>query len=186
MWNAVSFYKQYCRGRGVSSVWKRGAVCAAATVVVLAGSVRAWPVDLQGTQEWTFRAPGKASPSLARLFTPRAAPVGMYEVLVLDTGIEAARRAVWEAARPGGSAPESPEAWPVRELDPLEAFGEAGTYPRTTVARLYTGTRTRIVRAPVERAGRTVAAVTLISPYPDPSLTHLAQGTMVIVVRISN
>ena len=69
-------------------------------------------------------------------------------------------------------------------LDPLEAFGEAGTYDQTTVARLYTGRKAKVVRIPVERDGRTVAAVTLISPYPDPTLSRLEEGTMVIVLHL--
>ncbi len=69
-------------------------------------------------------------------------------------------------------------------MDPLEAFGEAGTYPRTTVARLYTGTRAQVVRFPIERNGRTVAAVTLISPYPDPTLSRLEPGTLAIILHV--
>jgi len=103
---------------------------------------------------------------------------------VLDMGIEKARQAVWEMAAADGRAPANAESWPVRKIDPLEAFGEAGAYPRTTVARLYTGVRAQVVRAPIERNGRTVAAVTLISPYPDPTLSRLEPGTMIIVLHL--
>jgi hypothetical protein len=57
------------------------------------------------------------------------------------------------------------------------------------VARLYTGRKARVVRIPVERQGRTIAAITLISPHPDPTLSKLEEGTMVIVLnldRVSN
>jgi hypothetical protein len=104
---------------------------------------------------------------------------------VLPMGVEKARQAVWEAARSAGQAPPRADSWPIRKSDPLDAFGEAGTYPRTTVARLYAGTRADIVRAPIESDGRTVAAVTLISPYPDPTLSRLEPGTMVIVLYLN-
>jgi len=69
-------------------------------------------------------------------------------------------------------------------MDSLEAFGTAGLYDRSKVARLYAGRRVSVVRAPIERDGRTIAAVTLISPYPDATLTRLEPGTMVIVLRV--
>ena len=67
-------------------------------------------------------------------------------------------------------------------MDPLEAFGTAGAYDRSKVARLYTGGRVSVVRGPVERGGKVVAAVTLISPYPDPTLSRLEKGTLVILL----
>jgi hypothetical protein len=52
------------------------------------------------------------------------------------------------------------------------------------VARLYTGRKANVVRIPVERHGRTIAAVTLISPHPDPTLSRLEEGTLVIVLNL--
>ncbi len=128
-----------------------------------------------------FLPPGTASPALARLFTPRHAPAGAFELTVLDAGIERARQEVLRAA---GQVAGSADLPPVHKIDPLDAFGEAGSFDRTTVARLYTGRRARVVRIPIERGGRTIAAVTLVSPYPDATLSHLEEGTMVIVLHL--
>ena len=57
--------------------------------------------------------------------------------------------------------------------------GAAGPYDRARLARLYGGTRVRVVRGWAETAGH-FESVTLLSPYPDPDLTRLQPGTMVI------
>jgi hypothetical protein len=128
--------------------------------------------------------PGTPAPSLARLFTPRQAPAGAYAVTVLKAGIDDALRLVKKALAPGTKAGDPAGAWQVQQLDPLEAFGTAGTYDRSEVARLYVGRRVSVARGPVEQGGKVVAAVTLFSPYPDASLSRLEPGTLVIVLRI--
>jgi|WetSurMetagenome_2_1015567.scaffolds.fasta_scaffold42439_2 hypothetical protein len=172
MRNAVSFYKHYRPYPAVSSRLRTAALmlaaaCWATVVVAAAGGV-------------PLQVPGTPSPALAAWFTP-GLDSDRYEVRVLGAGIERARQLVVEAVS-GGAATASP----VRQLDPLEAFGAAGSYPRTTVARLYTARRCEVVRIPVTREGRTVAALTLVSPYPDATLTRLVEGTMVIVMKTSN
>ena len=42
-----------------------------------------------------------------------------------------------------------------------------------------------VVRGPVEHGGKVVAAVTLISPYPDATLSRLEKGTLVITVNVA-
>jgi hypothetical protein len=187
MRNSVSFYKHYRQRRELSSGWKwfTRLVLVVLTGVFVqpvgwAAGARGFP-DRQGTR---FRVPGTAAPGLARLFTPRHAPSGAYEVVVLDGGIEQARDTVLTLLRDGSWSAAAAGTPPVRELDPLEAFGEAGSYDRTTVARLYTGRKARVVRVPVEKDGRAVAAVTLVSPYPDPSLSRLEEGTMLILLHV--
>ncbi len=128
--------------------------------------------------------PGTPAPALARLFTPLQAPAGTYIVTVLTEGIEAALPMVKTALAPEASAGNPPGSWQVQSLDPLEAFGTAGVYDRSKVARLYTGRRVSVVRGPVERGGKVVAAVTLISPYPDATLSRLEKGTIVIAVNV--
>ena len=126
--------------------------------------------------------PGTPAPALARLFTPLQAPVGVYTVTILPEGIEAALGLVKTALAPDAAAGNPPGSWQVQSLDPLEAFGTAGVYDRSKVARLFNGRRVSVVRGPVERGGRVVAAVTLLSPYPDATLSRLEKGTMVIRV----
>ncbi len=120
--------------------------------------------------------PGAPAPALARLFTPLQAPVGAYTVTVLADGIDAALARVKQALAPVASAGNPAGSWQVQQLDPLEAFGTAGTYDRSKVARLYAGRRVSVVRGPVERGGKVVAAATLISPYPDATLSRVESG----------
>jgi hypothetical protein len=120
--------------------------------------------------------------ALTRLFTPRTVPKDTYRVYVTDAGVDkvaAAFRAVAFSSQVQG-------AWVAQEMDPLSAFGEAGIYDRAKVARLYLGIRARVARGPIIEQGRTVASVTLVSPYPDAGLTKLQRGTLIIEFRISS
>jgi hypothetical protein len=185
MRNRVSSYKQYCRRPEVSSngVVRAGVALAGLALWASLGAVpAARTAEVPHQQPTAFVVPGAAAPALARLFTPRHAPAGAYEVTVLDGNIEQARATVLAAARED-TGPAAGQPPPVRELDPLQAFGEAGSYQQTTVARLYTGRKARVVRIPVERNGRTIAAVTLISPYPDASLSRLEEDTLLILLH---
>jgi hypothetical protein len=108
-------------------------------------------------------------PSLTALFTPPHPQLGRYEVCTTSESIEQALA----EGQPGG---------PRDAIDPqeaLDAFGTAGTYNRAALARLYGGTRVRVARRWQQRGDQFVSE-TLLSPYPDPTLTHLHPGTMVI------
>jgi hypothetical protein len=100
-------------------------------------------------------------PALVALFTPAHPRLGHYEVCALD-----------EALRPvnGGE---------VEALEALDAFGAAGTYDRSRLARLYGGTRVQVARGWNRNGGR-FESITRLSPYPDTSLTHLLPGTLEI------
>ena len=76
-------------------------------------------------------------------------------------------------------AAEDPVYGASEQLEPLDAFGAAGSYDRAALARLYAGKRVRVARGWIEYADR-FESVTLLSPYPDGSLTRLLPGTMVI------
>jgi len=180
MRNRVSSFKQYPWKSGVSSAAQ--ILAAAATLLVLTASWP-WRGNLSAAQD--IQPPGTPAPSLARLFTPRQAPDGAYTVTVLTEGIEGALANVKRVLAPDAVAGNPPGSWQVQSLDPLEAFGTAGTYDRSKVARLYAGRRVSVVRGPVERNGRVRAAVTLISPHPDATLSRLEKGTLVIVIRVA-
>lgn len=172
MRNTVSFFKQYCSPIRLSS--------ALALSLVLAqplGSRTAAAAE-------DPKVPGRPAPELARLFTPPHAPAGAYEVTVLPSRIEDARREVRAALAPGAPADPGDGTWQVKRMNPLELFGDAGVYNKTTLARLYGGLPPSVVRGPIERDGRTVAAATLVSPYPDASLSRLEPGTMVILLHL--
>jgi len=118
--------------------------------------------------------------TLTRMFTPRTAPSGAYRVFVTEARLDE----VTGAFRMLAPAPNARGAWTTQALDPLDAFGEAGAYNRSKVARLYVGLRARVAHGPIIEGGRTVASITLISPYPDSSLTRLEPGTLIIELRI--
>ena len=103
-------------------------------------------------------------PVLTALFTPPNPHVGRYQICTTERRID-------EVAEAG---------WTIESLDPQDAFGRAGSYDRGALARLYRGQRPRVARG-WRRQGDRFESVTLISPYPDASLSHLNPGTMLIV-----
>jgi hypothetical protein len=117
--------------------------------------------------------------TLTREFTPRSAPEGIYRVFVTTARLESTASLLRQAF-PGSAAASS---WTVQQFDPLDGFGDGGAYDRPKVARLYTGRRVRVARGPIVKDGRVVASVWLFSPYPDPSLSRLQPGTMIIEFR---
>ena len=102
-------------------------------------------------------------PELTRLFTPLRPVEGRYEVCVTDEPIDAVKRADSD----------------VRLEDAVDAFGTSGAYDRGLLMRLYSSRRPRVVRESHEEGGE-LMSVTLISPYPDRTLSRLVDGTMVI------
>ena len=72
----------------------------------------------------------------------------------------------------------------VEVLEANDAFGSAGSYDRFAVTQLYGGTRASVAHGWREDAG-VFESVTLISPYPDASLSRLMPGTMVIRLMIT-
>ena len=81
------------------------------------------------------------------------------------------------AANTGGDVPTHFGALDATE--PLEAFGSAGRYDRAALARLYRATRPRVARG-WRRQGDRFESITLVSPYPDATLTRLNPGTLII------
>lgn len=107
-------------------------------------------------------------PALLALFTPKRPSVGRYEVCITDEPLD--RIVASAAGRQYG---------PSEILEPLDAFGAAGSYNRAALARLFAGKRVRVVRGWVARDDR-FESITLLSPHPDVGLTRLMPGTMVI------
>src|SRR6059036_1331196 len=102
-------------------------------------------------------------PALTALFTPRHPLLGRYEVCTTSAPLE-----VVNANSGPGDGPEA-----------LDAFGAAGTYDRWALVHLYGGTRVRVAHGWTASAER-FESITRLSPYPDPSLTRLNPGTMII------
>ena len=122
-------------------------------------------------------------PTLAALFAPARPQLGRYEVCVETESIDAIVAAGSpEGLRYGNSG--RPEGLryrfsAVEPLDPLDALGAAGDYDRAAVARLYGASRPRVARG-WRQDGDRFESITLVSPYPDASLTRLVSGTLVI------
>jgi len=108
-------------------------------------------------------------PALTALFTPPHPRVGGYQICTTTEPLDSLT-----AEAPGG-----PRYGPPEMLEPLAAFGAAGPYDRAALARLYGGKRVRVVRGWIERRAR-FESITLLSPYPDATLTRLLPGTMII------
>jgi hypothetical protein len=118
---------------------------------------------IAAAQTSTALGPLTCDERLTALFTPLRPQRGRYEVCTTP-------RPLPNVAEPG---------WAVELVGPLDAFGPAAPYNRSAVAQLYGGRRAAVARGWVERDGR-FEAMTLISPYPNATLTALEPGTLVI------
>jgi len=116
-------------------------------------------------------------PGLAARFTPVHAGIGVYQACATPMSINEllADNAVLSR---GDRFTYTPEEL----LEPLDAFGRAGSYDPAALVRLYTGRRVRVVRGWLERNGR-IESRTLLSPYPDSTMSRLNPGTLVITWR---
>ena len=114
-------------------------------------------------------------PALTVLFAPPRPEIGHYEVCTSSGAFDA----VMADGRRNGIQFGGVEA-----LEPLDAFGSAGTYNRFALTRLYGGMRVRVVHGWRQTADR-FESVTLLSPHPDAALTHLKPGTMIITFTLS-
>jgi hypothetical protein len=120
----------------------------------------------------TLTASLACDPALTALFTPPKPSLGRYEVCTTPDSLE------------NVAAGAGPRFGPNELLEPLDAFGAAGPYNRAALTRLYAGRRVRVARGWIEYADR-FESVTLLSPYPDATLTGLLEGTMVITWTMS-
>jgi hypothetical protein len=180
MWNGVSFFKPYRPSARLSSRLRTSAarfgfvLLMGGTVAALAGTTAPPLPPLNGTP----------APALARIFTPRHAADGVFTVTVVDRPIEAAWKVVRQSFEGFGLA-TGPDGKPtVTEEEPLTIFGSAGSYNRSKLAGLYAGRRALVSRTPITQDGRTVASLTLVSPYPDATLQRLEPGTLAILLRV--
>jgi len=108
-------------------------------------------------------------PELAALFTPAHPRLGHYEVCTTREPLERAAPVDHDGFHYAG----------VEQLEAGDLFGDAGTYNRAKLARLYGGRRARVRRGWRQEGGR-FESVTLISPYPERDLEALNPGTMIV------
>lgn len=122
---------------------------------------------------------GEYSAALTRRLTPLTVAEGTYRIYVseapLDVRVEALR-----AADPA----HAPGEWEVEQADVLGVLGPtAGIADRARLARLFGGRRLRVARGAIRNGARLVA-YTILSPYPDPTLSGTDGGTLVIVFQV--
>jgi hypothetical protein len=126
---------------------------------------------LGGLEGW------RESPAHVQLFAPEAHR-SQYRAFVsadpLPTVLERIRTSLHD---------ESAGAWESEDLGPLDAFGPDGPYTPFDLARLYTAGPVHVARGPHSSA-HGFETWTLTSPYPDSSLTRLAEGTLLLVLRV--
>jgi hypothetical protein len=121
---------------------------------------------------------GQLDPALTRLFTPRAVASGTYAVYRSPRSLAD----IAESLRAQDRTPAS-GAWTAARQEVQDAFGSAGPFDRFRLAELFTGLHPLVARGSLVREGRR-EAYTLISPYPDATLSTLEKGTMVIVFHL--
>ena len=142
-------------------------------IVLLLASGAVAPAS-QGDAAW------RAAPQYLALFAPAGPRRDAYETFVspldLDATLERLRN------EPGVLTP--PGAWNAQPELPSDAFGQTGRYDRWKLAELYGARRARVARGPRGDGTRVTAVWTLVSPYPDPTLTRLEPGTLLIVLRV--
>ena len=128
------------------------------------------------------RTPGAGwagAPAYGELFAPRAHR-DAYQFFTNPHGLETL---LAELVRDAASV-LTPGGWTPRALLAFDAFGQSGEYDRTRLARVYGARRARVARGPRQEGGAVVESWTLVSPYPDPTLTRLEPGTLLIVLRL--
>jgi hypothetical protein len=123
---------------------------------------------------------GRVDPALTRLFTPVSVPPGTYAVYQVHRPIEALAASL-RALDPD----PAPGAWAATRPEAHDAFGQAGLYDPFRLAQLFGGRRVTVVRGSLAGPG-SVRAYTLISPYPDPTLSRIEPDTMVIVLTLGH
>ena len=121
---------------------------------------------------------GQADEALTRRFTPGSVARGTYVVYRSERRVSdlAAELKAQDLAPSQG-------AWKPERQDALEAFDGASRADRFRIAELYVGIHPFVARGSLVRDGRR-RAYTLISPYPDATLTRLEPGTLVIVFHV--
>jgi hypothetical protein len=108
----------------------------------------------------------RADPVLTRLFAPAHPQIGRYEV----------------CATPRPLPLVAPDGWTIDAVSPLDAFAgidRVGGLDRAALARLYGGRPAHVARGWIDERAH-FESVTLVSPYPDASLTTLEPGTLIV------
>ena len=126
------------------------------------------------------REPWREAPEYLALVAPAGSRAAAYRIFKSPLDIDAALQRL----EGDGSLLRVPGAWQPRPTLPIDAFGQAGRYDRSSMARVYGGRPPRVAHGARAVDGRVIESWTLIEPYPDPELRRLETGTLLIVLRL--
>jgi hypothetical protein len=132
------------------------------------------PLEGQAGVRW------QPAPDYLALFAPTGPRRGAYHAFVSPLDLDAVLQRL--RGEPGALSP--PGAWEPRPELPFDAFGQTGRYDRWQLVEVYGARRARVARGPRGTDRRVTEIWTLVSPYPDPSLTRLEPGTLLLVLRL--
>jgi hypothetical protein len=125
-------------------------------------------------------APWRDAPEYLPLFAPVGARAAAYRIVTSPGDLSTTLRQL----ETDDSLVRVPGSWQARAVLPLDAFGLAGSYDRSALARVYGARQPLVARGARMEHGRVVESWTLISPYPDAALQSLENGTLLIVLRL--
>jgi len=121
----------------------------------------------------------RRAPEFLPIFTPRLHR-DAYSAWVSTLAVEEVLRRL----EPEPRLLHPPGAWQLSASLPVDAFGDAGTYDKSRLARTYGSTRVMVARGPVARSAAASESWALFSPYPVPTLDRLEPGTLLIVLTL--
>jgi hypothetical protein len=124
--------------------------------------------------------PWREAPEYLPLLAPAGGRDTAYRVYISSLDLETTLRRLNADA----SLVRAPGAWQPRPMLALDAFGLAGRYDRSGMARVYGARQPHVARGARSEDGRVVESWTLISPYPDAALRRLSEGTLLVVLRL--
>jgi hypothetical protein len=124
--------------------------------------------------------PWREAPEYLPLLAPAGGRGTAYRVYVSPLDLETTLRRLNADA----SLVRTPGAWQPRPMLALDAFGLAGRYDRSGMARVYGARQAHVARGARAEGGRVVESWTLVSPYPDAALRRLSEGTLLVVLRL--
>ena len=125
-------------------------------------------------------APWREAPEYVRLLAPADGRASAYRIYVSPLALQTTLQQLEGDA----ALVRAPGAWQPRPVQPWDAFGQAGLYDRSALARVYGAQQPRVARGGRMENGRVVESWTLVSPYPDTALRRLEAGTLLVVLRL--
>jgi len=121
----------------------------------------------------------REAPDYVALFVARPFR-GAYRAFVSPLPIDE----ILHIVAPDRESLHAPGSWTAHEENPLDVFGEGGTYDRWKLARLFGSRRPRVARGPRAGQGLVEESWTLVSPYPAADLSRLEGGTLLVILRV--